>query len=120
MKLENVEPAVKEAKKLLDEARAAGSLVIHVRHDAGKGSPYDLTEEIGQICSEVAPKDGETIITKNYPNSFIGTELEQILKKHKITDLVLAGFMRYLVGSKILHVLFFSYTPKSYVREQHC
>lgn len=37
MKLEGVEEALVEARKLLERARALGIPVIHIRHDAGPG-----------------------------------------------------------------------------------
>lgn len=69
---------------------------MHIQHDAGVGSPYDLTAEIGQISEEVGPKNGEAIITKNYPNSFIATPLERQLKALNIENIVIAGFMTHM------------------------
>ncbi len=96
MQLTNVEPAIKEAQKLLSMARDLKIPVIHIQHDAGAGTPYDVTAEIGQISAEVAPKNGENVITKNYPNSFVATPLEAQLKALGIENLVLAGFMTHM------------------------
>lgn len=103
MQLTGVEEAVLEAKKLLDKARALNVPVIHIQHDAGVGSPYDVTAEIGAICDEVAPIDGEPVITKNYPNSFVGTDLDQHLKALGITNIVLAGFMTHMCINSTAH-----------------
>ena len=75
MRLSGVEPAVAEAAILLKRARESGVPVFHIRHNAGPGSPYDITAEIGQISTEVAPQGGEAVITKAYPSSFVGTDL---------------------------------------------
>ena len=96
MQLTNVEPAIKEAQKLLQMARDLKIPIIHIRHDAGVGTPYDVTAEIGAISSEVAPKNGEAVVTKNYPNSFIATPLEAQLKALGIENIVLAGFMTHM------------------------
>ena len=96
MQLTNVEAAILEAQKLLQMARDLKIPIIHIQHDAGVGSPYDVTAEIGQISAEVAPKNGENVITKNYPNAFIATPLEAQLKALGITNLVLAGFMTHM------------------------
>ena len=96
MQLTNVEAAILEAQKLLYMARDLNIPIIHIQHDAGVGSPYDVTAEIGQISSEVAPKNGENVITKNYPNAFIATPLEAQLKALGIENLVLAGFMTHM------------------------
>ena len=96
MQLTNVEPAVKEAQQLLQMARALHVPIIHIQHDAGVGTPYDITAEIGQISTEVAPKNGEAVITKNYPNSFVATPLEAQLKALGIENIILAGFMTHV------------------------
>src|SRR6266487_1608238 len=55
MQLEGAEDAFAEAARMLARARALGVPVFHIMHDAGQGSPYDITAEIGQISEEVAP-----------------------------------------------------------------
>jgi nicotinamidase-related amidase len=96
MQLEGVEPALAECAKLLQRARDAGATVIHIRHDAGPGTPYDVRAPIGEIADVVAPKSGETVITKSYPSSFQQTSLDAELNKRGVTDLVLAGFMTHM------------------------
>lgn len=96
MQLEGVEPALAECAKLLERARAGGTPVIHIQHDSGPGTPYDTHAPIGTIADVVAPKTGETVITKAYPSSFEKTNLDAELKKLGVTDLVLAGFMTHV------------------------
>lgn len=96
MQLIKVEQAIQEAQKLLQMARDLKIPIIHIQHDAGVGTPYDVTAKIGQISDEVSPKNGESVITKNYPNSFIATPLEAQLKALKIENIVIAGFMTHM------------------------
>jgi nicotinamidase-related amidase len=96
MKLDGVEDALSECRAILERFRAAGRPVFHIRHDAGPGSPYDVNDHIGQIADIVAPKDGEPVITKNYPNSFVGTELDELLKAQGVENLILVGFMTHM------------------------
>jgi nicotinamidase-related amidase len=96
MQLENVEPALAQCVTLLERARAAGTPVFHIRHDAGPGTPYDTSAEIGQIAPPVAPRAGETVVTKAYPSSFEKTNLDAELKALGISDLVIAGFMTHV------------------------
>jgi nicotinamidase-related amidase len=96
MKLEGVEAAMNECQAILKRARAAGAPVIHIRHEAGAGSPYDTNAEIGQIADAVAPIGQEHIITKNYPSSFERTELDGVLKKLGAKNLIYAGFMTHM------------------------
>ncbi|GEO98746.1 cysteine hydrolase family protein [Methylobacterium haplocladii] len=96
MKLEGVEPAIVEAQALLERARKAGIPIIHVRHDAGAGSPYDVAARIGQISDEVAPQGDEAVITKAYPSAFVGTDLQQLLEKAGVKNVIVAGFMTHM------------------------
>jgi nicotinamidase-related amidase len=103
MQLTGVEKAIIEAKALLERARALNIPIIHIQHDGGVGSPYDLTTDIGQISNEVAPKDGEYVITKNFPNAFVQTELDERLKALNIENIVLAGFMTHMCVNSTAH-----------------
>jgi nicotinamidase-related amidase len=94
MELENVQPAIDEAAELLDRARSAGIPIYHVMHDDGPGGLYDVQAEIGRIVDRVAPRDGELVIVKNYPNSFTATDLNDRLVPG--SNLVLAGFMTHM------------------------
>jgi nicotinamidase-related amidase len=103
MQLEGVEPALQEAKKLLEMARDLKIPVIHIQHDAGPGSPYDVRADIGTISAEVAPIDGESVITKQFPNAFIQTELDAQLKALGVHNIVLAGFMTHMCINSTAH-----------------
>jgi nicotinamidase-related amidase len=96
MQLEGVEPALTQCAKLLKRARDAGAPIIHIQHDAGPGSPYDVRAHIGSIADVVAPAAGEKVITKAFPSSFEQTDLDAELKRLGVTDLVLAGFMTHV------------------------
>lgn len=96
MQLEGVEAALQECAKLLERARNAGATVIHIQHDAGPGSPYDVRAPIGAIADIVAPAPGEVVITKTYPSSFEQTNLDIELKNRDINELVIAGFMTHV------------------------
>lgn len=96
MQLEGVEPALEEAARLLARARAKGTPIFHIMHDAGPGSPYDIREEIGQIADIVAPKEGEPVIVKKLPSSFEQTDLHEQLQKIGAKNVVLAGFMTHV------------------------
>ena len=94
MELENVESALDQAAELLDRARSAGTPVIHIMHDGGAGSPYDVHDDIGQIVDRVAPRPGEPVVVKNFPNAFTATDLDERLAPG--SNLVLAGFMTHM------------------------
>jgi nicotinamidase-related amidase len=96
MELDGVSAALDEAAELLDRARTAGIPIIHIQHSDGPGSLYDIDGESGAIVSQVAPRDGEVVVVKQYPNSFVQTDLDERLKTMGATNLVLAGFMTHM------------------------
>jgi nicotinamidase-related amidase len=96
MELDGVRPALEQAAELLARARSAGIPVIHIQHDSGAGSPYDVRARIGAIHSSVAPREGEPVIVKNFPNSFVQTDLDSRLRGGGASNLLLAGFMTHM------------------------
>jgi nicotinamidase-related amidase len=96
MELEGVEDALDEAAALLERARSAGIPIIHIQHDDGPGSLYDIEGQSGAIVARVAPSNGEPVVVKNYPNSFVQTDLDDVLKTANASNLVLAGFMTHM------------------------
>lgn len=74
-------------KKLLYAFRENNMEVIHIRHDVSKN---------GAIHPNVKPLDNEKVITKSEANSFNGTELDEYLKAHKISDLVITGMQTHM------------------------
>ena len=96
MELDGVQAALDETAALLDRARTARIPVIHIQHNGGVDSPYDITAEIGGIVDSVAPREGEPVVVKQYPNSFVQTDLDERLKAVGATNLVLAGFMTHM------------------------
>jgi len=96
MELDGVAAALDEAAKLLERARSAGIPIVHIEHDDGEGSLYDIRAEIGQIVERVAPQGDETVIVKNFPNSFVQTELDDRLKAASARNLLLGGFMTHM------------------------
>lgn len=96
MQLEGVEPALVECQSLLNRYRNAGRPVIHIQHDAGPGTPYDVHDSIGAIADIVAPREGEPVVVKNYPSSFEKTNLAELLKGYGVEELALVGFMTHV------------------------
>jgi nicotinamidase-related amidase len=112
MELEGVQEALDEAAALLDRARSAGIPIIHVQHDDGPGSLYDIEGQSGAIVSRVAPQNGEPVVVKNFPNSFVQTDLDDVLKTANATNLVLAGFMTHMcVNSTARGAFSLGYAP---------
>jgi nicotinamidase-related amidase len=106
MQLVGVEAALEQCATLLSRARKLGIPIFHVQHDAGAGTPYDINSPIGQIADKVRPGDGEPVIVKNYPNSFLNTDLQERLKAVDARNLVIVGFMTHMCISSTARAAF--------------
>ncbi len=86
------------AKKILNKFRQDSLPVIHIKHlSLRSGSTFFIPNTKGaEIHENVAPLAQEKVIIKNYPNSFINTELLEYLKAQNITDLVICGMMTHM------------------------
>ncbi len=77
---------------LLAHWRKVGRPVIHVRHDSvSEQSTHHPSHPGNQFKPEAAPIEGEAIYSKSVNSAFIGTSLEQDLRKRGITTLVIVG-----------------------------
>ncbi|OEJ34422.1 isochorismatase family protein [Streptomyces subrutilus] len=89
--------ALDSAAALLARAREAGAKVIHVQHDGGPGTPYDIRADIGRIHPDVAPVEGETVVVKTAaPNAFVGTGLGEHLDAAGNKNVIVVGFMTHM------------------------
>ncbi|MCZ6453506.1 MAG: cysteine hydrolase family protein [Alphaproteobacteria bacterium] len=93
--------AIAHAKSLLENAREAGSPVIHVAHKGRAGSLFDRDAKRGQIVDELAPMAGEITVEKSLPNAFAGTQLQAQISNTDSgrNDLILCGFMTHMCVS---------------------
>ncbi|MFG2881234.1 cysteine hydrolase family protein [Streptomyces sp. NPDC048297] len=96
MELTGWRAALDAGAELLGRAREAGAHVIHVVHDGGEGSPYDIRAEIGAIHERVAPVEGEDVVVKTAPDGFVGTELGELVDAAGNKDVIVAGFMTHM------------------------
>lgn len=94
MPLHEPEAAAAKASQVLEAFRAAGEPIVHIQHlsPAGAGFLEEGTEG-AEIAAPVAPQEGETLITKKAPNSFLGTDLEQHLRGLDVEEVVVTGMM---------------------------
>jgi len=84
-----------KAGMLLQAFRQKQLPVVHIQHVSTRpGATFFLPNTRGvEIHESVAPQAGETVLQKNFPNSFRGTPLLEHLRKLQITQLVVAGMM---------------------------
>lgn len=95
LELTDVGAAIDHAAELLGRARAAGARIIHVQHDAGAGSLFDIRGESGAFVDSLSPQEDERTVVKTHPNSFFDTDLEALLGDHA-RPVVIGGFMTHM------------------------
>jgi nicotinamidase-related amidase len=98
MPLVGAEAAATEAAGLLAAFRDRGEVVIHVQHISTRsGATFFLPDTDGaRIHAAVAPRNGEPVIVKHFPNAFRGTALAEQLRAAGIGRLVFAGMMTHM------------------------
>lgn len=98
MELVGIEEAAAQAQILLQTFRQSKRPVIHVQHiSARPGATFFLPETDGaRIHPLVTPQGDETVVVKNFPNSFRETALLEILKQVSVGNLVICGAMSHM------------------------
>lgn len=87
--------AAAAAARLLATFRKQSCLVYHVQHISTRPtSTFFLPGTTGiEIHPGVAPLPNEPIVTKNFPNSFRETYLEEILRRDEVDRILVCGLM---------------------------
>jgi nicotinamidase-related amidase len=98
MELVGMKEAATKASELLRAFRTAGKQIFYIKHLSTRSSAtFFIPGTPGSdIHGIISPFPGETIIEKNYPNSFFRTELLSLLKESSVTDLVVCGAMSHM------------------------
>jgi nicotinamidase-related amidase len=93
--LDGPDAAAAQARTLLDAFRASGEPVVHVRHvwDAPDALYLRPGTPGGEIHEAVAPEPGEAVVEKAFPNAFLETPLERLLRDADVDELVVCGMM---------------------------
>ncbi|KAK7447489.1 isochorismatase hydrolase [Colletotrichum acutatum] len=90
----DVEASRAKIASLLEKYRVAKAPVIHVVHEVPAGAPlFTPGTELAEEFSELKPLEEESVVTKNFPGSFTGTNLEDLLKATGRNKVVLTGYM---------------------------
>ena len=92
------EEALCAAEKVLDMFRKNGLPVIHVQHiNTREGATFFLPDTDGmRIHERLTPRDGESVVVKHMPNSFYDTNLSDIIREKRLSELVVCGMMTHM------------------------
>jgi nicotinamidase-related amidase len=96
--LDGIDSASDNAAKVLAAARAAGDVVIHVRHEfPTTEAPFFTPGSDGaKIHAKVQNQGQESVVLKHHVNSFRETDLKALLDRHGVTDVVICGAMSHM------------------------
>jgi len=98
MELSGAAAAAAKAGRAIEWFREKGWPVIHIQHlSARPGAGFFIPGTPGvDFHPFVAPKEGETVIQKHFPNSFRGTELQDKLDELDVKRLCIVGMMSHM------------------------
>ncbi len=98
MPLDGMDRAAARAARLLAAFRERGLPIVHVRHlSVRPGATFFVPGTPGaDIHASVAPRAGEPVVEKNFPNAFRATDLEPRLRAAGADHLVIAGAMSHM------------------------
>ncbi|KAI0902900.1 Isochorismatase-like protein [Ustulina deusta] len=100
LRTENVESTRAANAALLEKYRAANAPVVHVVHKTPDGAPvFTPGTPLADEFDELKPKDSESVVVKQAPGSFTGTQLQEILEKTGRKKVVLTGYMAHVCVS---------------------
>lgn len=90
--------ALRNARAVLEKARAAGIPVFHVRHESQGPEARFLREGTpgAALHPGLGAREGEAVILKRAPDSFLGTDLEARLKAIGANRILWMGMMSWM------------------------
>ena len=92
--LPHAEHAAGKAAEAIGAARRAGMPVVHIRHEEPQSDEWFVPGSHGaQTHVAVAPADGELVIVKHHPNSFLETDLAERLAGWGASRVAFCGMM---------------------------
>ena len=99
--------AIKNARLLLDKARAQDIPIVHIAHHGGDNDKvFDPLSSNVDIVAELQPKTGETVIVKKHPNAFYDTKLQTLIAGTQKQQIIFAGFMSHMCVSSSVRAAF--------------
>ena len=87
------ESLVHNIVNLITKARNANVLIVFIQHNDVKGKLLETGTKNWEIHPKLKPKKEDLIIQKFHSDSFFDTNLDDELKNHEISHLIITGLM---------------------------
>lgn len=110
---------VANIKQLVDRARASAVPVVWVQHADLEDGGIDYGSDRWQIVPELEPDPSETIVHKNYGDSFEATDLESVLSDLAVGRLLVTGAQTDACVRSTLHSAFVRGYDTTLVSDAH-
>lgn len=96
--LVGIDAAVSNAARIIDATRSSGDILVHVRHESPTADApiFAAGSDNVKIIEAVAPREGETVVVKQYPNAFRETALKAMLDEQGVDEVVVIGAMSHM------------------------
>ncbi len=96
--LVGIEAAAAQAARVIEAARAAGDLVVHIRHEFPSAqAPFFAAGSPGaEIHPTVLNRADEPVVQKQVANAFRDTALKELLDDNAIEEVVVVGAMSHM------------------------
>ncbi|MFZ6046967.1 cysteine hydrolase family protein [Pseudomonas sp. CR3202] len=96
--LNGVQGAADNAARVIEGARKAGDLVVHIRHEfTSQEAPFFRPGSEGaQIHPKVQNNPDEHVVLKNFVNAFRETELKAVLDRNGVEKVTIVGNMSHM------------------------
>lgn len=82
---------MKNISSLIEKAREADAPVYYILYTESEGSPRSKGEPMWQVHPQVAPQETDRLIIKYHADSFLNTELHQLLQQDDVDTVVICG-----------------------------
>jgi nicotinamidase-related amidase len=87
----DAEGLVSRLNALATRVRSANGMVVYVQHDGPVGDPHHPDEPGWQLLAELAPADADVFVRKTSCDSFLNTNLHDVLGQNGIARVIVTG-----------------------------
>lgn len=97
MELVNPDDALNKINQLEDHFFYNHLPIIYIQHINPSTASFFQENTVGiALHPQLQVKDSSIIVEKHFPNSFLETKLQEILKQHQVEQLVITGMMTHV------------------------